>query len=337
MSSASSASVAVIGLGFQGCGIADLLIGHGFTLAGAVDVGDKVGKPLRELVAHADTPDLPVFGSLDDLIAKSGKPALAVIAVAVHAHDAADLAASVLKKGIHVATLTEDLFEGEGELVAMLDKVAKDNGVTMFAGGLQDAMWVSLPSVAAASVSHLERVTLDDFADSSIFSWETGRLDAGMGMDDAEFAEWKAERLAEPPMQGAPLRVLARVLGFTPTETHYQIEPFKSAGAVYWSGAERSVPAGNALGARLHVTIRTQEGVTFEGKLVFKLLEEGETQGNAIILKGRETLTLNIPNPDYPTLVWLGLLRRIDEVLAAKPGFLFVKDLPPQKYVHPVQ
>lgn len=335
MTATSMPRVAVLGLGNQGSAIARLLQEHGAVLVGAIDVGDRAGKPLREYVSHPATPDDAVFDSLDALIAGAGKPDILVFAANVPTAVGADMKAAILGHGINVLTLNEELFEGEGPEAEKLDAIARANGVSLIATGFQDNLWLHLPAQAAATVCRLKRVVFDDFSDTSVFSAGTGEMLVGMGLDADAFQAWHDEAIQEPPVQGGTMRELARLLGFTPVNTRYQILPIFAETPTWWAAAETTVPVGKVIGARYLVESDTVEGVAFEGNLTFKIADEGQVSQNVIVLEGDNSIRLTLTNDNHQALTQMGIIRRLHEVIDAPAGIVRAAHMTPPRYTHP--
>lgn len=339
MSSPSSSpqpSIAVIGLGGQGTSIAKLSLDLGYRVLGAVDVGDKVGRPLRELVDHPRVPDAAVHGSVDELLAQAGTPDVAVLSALVPTEVNAEMAAGLLERGINVLTLDAYLFEAQGALAQRVDAAAKAGGASMTTTGMQDTWWVHLPAVAAAANHGITRMAFNDFSNCARFPREVGIHEAALGLSLEEFDAWAEPHLNLPPLQGGPVRECARLMGLTPGEMAFEIQPITQDEPADWFAAGIVIPPGAIVGARYLIEFPTDEGVVFTGDLRFQVRPADVFSTYSVTISGEAELTLQVPQSSLWLSVPLGLVRRIPDVIAAPPGLIRVADLPPARYAHPV-
>ncbi|HWI22367.1 MAG TPA: hypothetical protein VNT22_07110 [Baekduia sp.] len=331
-----AARLAVVGLGAQGSSISRLALDLGHELLGGVEVGAKVGRPLGEFVDHPRVPDSTIFGSIEELIAQAGEPDVVALAALIPTAATAELAAGLLRRGINVLTLDAELFEGQGPFADSLQAAGEAGGASIVSTGMQDTWWVHLPAVAAAGNHRITSVEMDDVANCGRFSQEVGLHEAGLGLAVSDFAAWAEPVLAAPPVQGAPLRELARLLGFTPGETSYEITPIIHDTPTDWFVPEIMLEPGRVAGARFVVSFPTEEGPTFTGNLRFEILDASAFSKDSFTIHGEVDTVVELPGFSARLYVPMGLVRRIPDVIAARPGFVRTTELPPGRYTHTV-
>lgn len=323
-------SFAVVGLGpLGGATILRYAVEHGFRLVGAVDVGEKVGRPLREIVSGT-VPDLTVSGDIAEVLATE-HPDIVVITAKIGAEKVTDLAVPLLERGINVLTLELPLFEGTGPLADRLDAAGKQGGASFIATGIQD-WWVHIPATAAAFNNDITGIVYDDVSDLSEFSEAVGVYEGGIGLDDAAFEEWRQQFLRELPLQLGPMREIARLFGLTPGEATNDIVALREDSDRPWPGADRLMPAGSVIGALFSSTFVTEEGVTFEGRLDFRLLDGPEHSLQTITVRGDAEMVMKFPAINAPVAYNMALVRRMDDIVGAPPGVVRVRELPPARY-----
>ena len=323
-------SFAVVGLGaLGGATILRHAVDHGFTLVGAVDVGDMVGKPISEIVPGTAS-DITVSSNIGDVLAE-GVPDIVVITAKIGVERVTEMAVPLLEQGINVLTLELPLFEGTGPLAERLDAAGKRGGASFIATGIQD-WWVHVPAAAAAFNRDITQVVINDVSDLSPFSEAVGVYEAGIGLDDAGFEQWRSKMLDQVPLQLGPMRELARLLGLTPGEVTNDIVARRADADIPWPGADRVLPAGSIMGALFSSAFVTEEGVAFEGRLDFRLLDESEQMLQTITISGVAETVMKFPQIDAALYFNIALVRRMDDVVDAEPGFVRVRQLPAARY-----
>jgi len=330
--------LAVMGLGDQGRKITKLSLDHGHDVVGAVARGDKIGRPLSDFVSHRRLAQSParVHESFDALIDAVGPPDAVALCALLPVETTVDLAVSLLGRGINVLTIEAELFEGDDRLSARADAAGKAGGASMITSGMQDHSWVHLPAVAAAMNSAIQHVALNDFSNTGRFPKAVGEHEAALDFTRDQFGPWAAERLAAPPIQGGPLRSLARRLGCTPGEMKFEIEPITQDTPADWWEPGITIEPGRIVGSRFVTGFTTKEGPTFSATLLFQVKDRSEKSRNTIRISGETETVIDMPEFQNWLYVPMGLVRRIPDIVAAPPGVQPVEKLPPQRYTHTV-
>lgn len=159
------------GLGPIGAAIAGLVAGRtDLRTVGAVDLdGDKVGRPLSDLVPGATT-HLTVRSTLSELTTSGG---------AVVVHSTSSSLAQVLpqlleclNRGFHVVSTCEELsypWDCEPELAAQLDEAAKRNRVTLLGTGVNPGFAMDyLPIVLSGASATVTGVSVHRVQDAGV-------------------------------------------------------------------------------------------------------------------------------------------------------------------------
>jgi hypothetical protein len=322
----------VIGVGAQGANIVSLSLDLGYRVLGAVDVGDKVGRRLGELLDDARLSDQAMYGSIEELLADAGTPDVAVLSALITTERNTELACSLLEQGINCLALDANLFQGQGKLAERIHAAGVAGAATFTASGMQDTWWVHLPALVASSNHRITRVEFDDFSNCARFPKEVGIFEAALGLGLEEFDEWTQQHLSKPPIQGGPIQECARRMGFVPGEVKVAIEPLVVDEPTDWFAAEIVIPAGKISGVTYLVEFPTEGGPVFAGSVRFQVRPAEERSANAITIHGDTELRVEMPGFSAWLFVPLGLVRRIPDIITAAPGVVPVADLPPARY-----
>lgn len=155
--------VIIWGLGAMGGGMADMLLKKkGVDIVGAVGRGSKVGKSMYEFIAteKGDRPDV-IIGEYQDVI-KPGAADVVLCCTDSFTKNAFPRLKYVLEQGINVVSSAEEMAYPQAqnpELAAELDKIAKENGVSIVGTGINPGLIMDLLVVAMTgcceSVEHI--------------------------------------------------------------------------------------------------------------------------------------------------------------------------------------
>ncbi len=152
------------GLGAMGGGIGKMLAKkQGVDIVGAIDIGDKIGKNLYDVVpgiVQGDRKDV-IVGTPEDVI-KPGSADIVVVCTNSFTKEVYDKLVFVMERGINVITSAEQMAypkAQEPELTEKLDACAKKNGVTVLGTGINPGLIMDLLVIlwtgASEEVNHI--------------------------------------------------------------------------------------------------------------------------------------------------------------------------------------
>jgi hypothetical protein len=149
------------GAGTAGTQIIRSLISHGIDVVGAVEVA-KLGV---DVGVHAGLDPLGVVFEDDaNAVLDRTQPDVAVLAIATGLTTTFASAKLALCRGCDVVTIAEDAFypvaAADRGLAAEIDELAKANGVTFFATGMQDLFWQNTMTMFSTVVNGISRIHL---------------------------------------------------------------------------------------------------------------------------------------------------------------------------------
>lgn len=140
----------MVGLGNTGLPAVSYMVQHGVTIVGAVDIHQELkGKKLSDMIEGINS-GIVVSDDLEKTLEEANAD-IAVICTVSLLEDLYETAYVCLSHGVNVITTAEKAFcpgyHANKEMVEALDKIAKEKGVTMYASGVQDILWVSFATV----------------------------------------------------------------------------------------------------------------------------------------------------------------------------------------------
>ncbi|GAA3882164.1 hypothetical protein GCM10022381_25530 [Leifsonia kafniensis] len=330
-------ATAVVGLGAQGSGIARRLNKLGHDVVAGVDIGDRVGKRIDELVPGF-VGDGIVLGSVTELIAAHPDLDIVALAASVPLAVTRPWAAELTSHGINVVTLDHEAFAFDESWVPELDAAAKAGGASFMGVGVQDVAWLHLIRLASAAVADIRKITLTNIVPVEVLS--LGLLEqiglgnpADMGDDAQGGPDGGPDDLegeGEQSVVAGPVREVARMFGATAGDMTLSFDPVVGDTDYYWIGGDRLIPAGTVQGIREVATCSTDRGFDIEG--VVAVMPGGdEVSENIVEIEGESTLRVTF-GPITTEVTDLALIARIPDIVRAAPGVRFSADMPSPRH-----
>lgn len=327
--------VIVWGLGAMGKGIVEMLLKKkGVDIVGAVVRGDKIGKSMYELtgIERGDRPDL-IAGSYEDVI-KEGAADVVVLATDSYTRTSFDKIKYCLERKINVVSTAEEMAYPQAQspdLARELDRIAKENGVTVLGTGINPGLIMDLLVItltgACIDVDTIkaERVNnLSPFGPSVMHG-------QGVGISVEEFNR----RVAENDLDGhigfpESITMIADALGWKLSD-EIKLERAPIVSSVYRKAPYAEVQAGDVAGCNM-------KGYGYvDGELKIEMLHpqqvepqlEGVETGDYITIKGTPNINMSI-TPEVPGGIGTIAMtvNMIPHVINARPGLKTMIDLP---------
>ncbi|MDJ1372262.1 hypothetical protein [Gulosibacter molinativorax] len=319
--------VVTVGIGAQGARIAELLHHVGHEILGAVDIGDKVGKPLAEFIEGEDVPDVAVTEDLFTLLdGLETKPEIVVLTPALSLERILDMAGQVLDRGINVITLQQDVLSRDDSWATGMHERAVRGGASFMASGVQDTWWVQLPALVSASSLDITTVRLTSEISLQALSAGVGE-EIGVPLSAEEFAAHTEATKDVPSVLGAPMVEAARRMGAVAGPVSKETVPIFADATYEWGLAGTTIQPGQTCGFVETLSFETDRGIRFEGIVTVQPIEQDESKDSLDVI-GMPTHHLEYrPFPSYE-ITNVALISRIPDVVNAEPGMLFSAEMP---------
>ena len=263
----------VYGVGAMNSVATRMMIEKGVDIVGALarspekvgkDLGDVAGLGYQTGVVVEDDPDR-VLGTREADIA--------VIAVASYMSDMYEHLRRCAEHGVNAVTISEEAlypWNTAPMQTAELDRLARQNGVTITGTGHQDTYWVNLVSLVLGTSHRIETVTgraswnVDDYGPEVA---KDQRVDTTI--DD--FDLWLAEADRPPSFGRNTLGALVEDLGVTVAEATSTTRPEMADQQVTSTALGLTVEPGRVVGFTDVDTVRTHEGMTLTFEMTGRL------------------------------------------------------------------
>ena len=319
-----------VGLGPIGVAVArQLLARRGYELLGAVDIDPaKAGHDLGAVCGLPETLGIAVTGDLDQALATL-EPAAAVVCTSSSLERMAPTVATCLAGRAAVVSSAEELaypWRERPELAERLEGAAKRAGRAILATGVNpgfamDAHPLSLTAVCRRVDSiHVRRI--QDAGQRRL----PFQLKVGAGLTPEEFARRAAGGEVRHVGLAESIGMIADAMGWPLDEVTDELEPVIAAEPV--ASADIDVAAGQVAGVR-------QIGIGREGdrtrvRLEFVARIGAPESFDEVRVDGDPSLHSRIEGGIPGDVATASMIvNAIPRVLAAPPGLLTMKDLPP--------
>lgn len=326
----------LVGVGVTGSAIARLLLDKGVEIVGAVDPSpNKVGRDVGEVVNLGSK--LGVSVESDLRLVLSSRPAdIAVIATQNYMADVQDQLRTCAEAGVNAITIAAEAiypWRTSPTITAELDRLAKENGITLTGGGYQDTYLINMVAMLLGTANRVDDVLGRNSYNVDDYGAQVAE-DMLVGRSVQEFEKWLANAEQPPSFSANDLHALAAVSGLTVKRYTRTTKPEVTAEDRKCKALGITVPAGNLIGTTDVEKIETEQGPTLRMEICGRVYLPGETDINEWTVAGDPNLWLENPRTDTRRTTVVQAVNRIPDVINARPGFVTIVDLPPLRYRH---
>ncbi|WZL71520.1 2,4-diaminopentanoate dehydrogenase [Clostridiaceae bacterium 35-E11] len=327
--------VIIWGLGAMGGGMAKMLLKKkGVDIVGVVGRGDKLGKSMYELLGidRGERSDV-IMGTYEEVITEKAADVV-LICTDSFTKNTFDKIKFVLEKKINVVSSAEEMSypqAQEPELAAEMDKIAKENGVTVLGTGINPGLIMDLLVVtltgACEEVDHVVARRVNSLSPFGPAVME----EQGIGITVDAFKKGVEEgTLAGHVGFAESIRMITDAIGWKLSdEVKQTMEPIVSN--VYRKAPYAEVQPGDVAGCAMkgfgyvdgELKVEMDHPQQIEPEL------EGTNTGDYITIKGIPNINMSI-NPEVPGGIGTIAMcvNMIPHVINARPGLKTMIDLP---------
>jgi 4-hydroxy-tetrahydrodipicolinate reductase len=228
----------------------------------------------------------------------------------------------LLSNKINVLTSLADIYAMQRhfpEIYKELDELAKVNGVTFFASGIQDVFWTALPVALTGCCLNIKEIKGTNIALIDYF---------GPSVADECYVGWDIDQFNSANESGKlpvndfliALYELAKKLNLHPISESGKMKPLLAKEDMYFEPISRHVEKGRLLGNSVESVIKTEEGVDLVCNFVSKMSEEGDTDLNKWEIIGVPNINVITEHMQGEITTSSNIINRIPDVINAVPG-----------------
>ena len=328
--------VAIWGFGAMGSGIAKVLLGKkGVDIVGVCDIHPaRVGKSIFELlgVERGDRADVTVNPENKEVV-HDGNCDICVLATDSFTRKAFDKIKYIVSQKVNVVATAEQMSypkAQEPELAAEMDRLAKENGVSILGTGINPGLMMDLLAVCLSGcMTDVEKVTCRRVNSLSPFG-PAVMEEQGVGLTvDAFMKGVEDGTLAGHVGFAESVGMIAEALGWNVEKFEQQMKPIVTS-------VDRKSPYGFAKAGDVAGVNMTGQGYV-DGQVKIDMIHpqqiepemEGTHTGDYIVLEGTPKVNMSIqPEVDGGIGTIAMVVNMIPHVINARPGLKTMLDLP---------
>ncbi|MDF2656249.1 MAG: ord [Bacillota bacterium] len=326
--------VIIWGLGAMGSGMAEMLLKkNGVEIVGVAGRGSKVGRSMYEFlsVERGERPDV-IIGTPEDVITEKAADVV-LCCTDSFTKNAFDRLKFVLEKKINVVSSAEEMAYPKAqspELAAELDKIAKENGVSILGTGINPGLIMDLLVVimtgCCEEVEHIVSRRVNSLSPFGPVVME----EQGIGITEEEFIKGvETGKLSGHVGFHESIHMIADAIGWGVDKVTQSMEPIMT-------DVDRKSPYGFAKAGNVAGCAMKGFGYV-DGELKIEMdhpqqiepEQVGVQTGDYVIIKGTPNINM-VNSPEVPGGIGTIAMcvNMIPHVINARPGLHTMIDLP---------
>lgn len=323
-----------------GCGkmaeiIIPNLIDKGVEIVGAIDNTEALqGMDVGDFAKLGFKTGVKITNDADKVF-ESCDADIAIVTIASYMKDNLEFFEKCAKHGVNVVTTAEEgiyPWNTSPEVTNYLDRIAKDNNITITGSGMQDIYWIHLPCMVAGGVHELK--TIKGAVSYNVDHYGMAlALAHGTGFDLEKFDREISQAESFPSyMWNAGEAICAR-MNWTIQSISQKSVPILSDNDLYSETLGETIPKGHSIGMSAVTTIKTHQGIELEVQCIGKVYQEGEGDMCDWKLIGSPDVKFSVDKPDTVQHTCATVVNRIPDIIKAESGYITVDKLESPQYI----
>ncbi len=247
-----------------------------------------------------------------------------------------------------IATCEESLYpwNSSPDITEDLDKLAKENGITLAGSGYPDMFWGVLIDVLAGSMHKITKIkgissyNVEDYgialAEGHGAGLSTEEFEKQIGKYNNLSSE-EQKKLVEsgeyaPSYMWNQNGWLCERMGLTPISQIQKCVPTTAATDLHSSTLGMTIKAGDPTGMSAIVITETKEGITLETECIGNVYEQDDYDRNDWTFYGEPDMTINVDRPATVELTCANLIGRIPALINSEAGYITTDKMPNNVY-----
>ena len=323
-----------------GCGkmsktIIQYLVQHGAEVVGAIDNNlAVVGTDIGEFAELGYKTGVKISDNAEEVFANCDAD-VAIVTVFSYMPEMEKIFETCLMNKVNVITTCEEAIYSWNTSPAVtnrLDRLAKENGVTITGSGMQDLYWINMPTLMMAGMNQIQKVK--GAVSYNVEDYGLALAEAhGAGYDLAKFEAEIAQAESLPSYMWNAAEGICAKMNWTIQAISQKSVPFVLEEDVYSETLGRTIPAGDAIGMSAVTKIQTYQGIELEVECIGKVYRENEGDMCDWEIMGEPNMVFSLEKPDTVAHTCATIVNRIPSLIHAPAGFVTAEKLETASYL----
>jgi dihydrodipicolinate reductase, N-terminal domain protein len=323
-----------------GCGkMAKVLIKYlyenGAEIVGAIDNNPEVvGKDVGEFADLDFNTNIKISDNAEEVL-KNCDADVALVTILSYMPEMYAFFEICAKNGINILTTCEEAiypWNTSPSETNRLDKLAKENNITIMGTGMQDIYWINMPTLMMAGMNKIKKVK-----GSVSYNVE----DYGLALAEAHGAGYSLEKFnteiasdkSFPSYMWNAAEAICAKMNWTITSISQKNVPFVLEEDVYSKTLGKTIKAGDAIGMSAVTIIQTQQGIELEVECIGKVYREADGDMCDWEIEGEPNMKFSLEKPDTVAHTCATMVNRIPSIIKAKAGFVTAEKVTDIEYL----
>lgn len=323
-----------------GCGkmaevIIKNLVEHGAEVVGAIDSNPAlIGQDIGDFAKLGYKTGVTISANADEVFSTTDAD-IALVTIFSYMPETYQFFETCLKNGVNVLTTCEEAiypWNTSPSETNRLDRLAKDNNVTIMGTGMQDIYWINMPTLMLAGTNKVTKIK--GAVSYNVEDYGLALAEAhGAGYDLAKFDKEIAQAESLPSYMWNAAEAICSKMNWTIKSIAQKSLPFILEEEVYSNTLGRTIKAGDAIGMSAVTTIKTQQGIELEVECIGKVYRESDGDICDWEITGEPNMHFSLEKPDTVAHTCATIVNRIPSVIQAPAGFITAEKVPNFDYL----